>query len=100
MSYFITSPNTAYRTSSNKVDSLSKALLDREERLAADLLLRFKNLVALATSPVEEGASMETAAAQALQMEVESAALVCESFVQAGEFAMRMGEESWEALEI
>ncbi|KAL3425010.1 hypothetical protein PVAG01_04291 [Phlyctema vagabunda] len=52
------------------------SLIDREERLVADLLTRFKNLVSLATAPVEAGATKEVAASQTQQMEVESAALV------------------------
>ncbi|RKF58118.1 hypothetical protein OnM2_069014 [Erysiphe neolycopersici] len=48
----------------------------RKERLVAELLTRFKNLITLACSPTEKGASKEVAAAQAFQMEVESTALL------------------------
>jgi len=49
---------------------------DREGQAVAELLTRFRNLVYLAASPVEEGATKEVAASQAFQMEVESSALV------------------------
>lgn len=55
---------------------LSNPPIDREERTVAELLTRFKNLVTLACSPREMGAIKEVAAAQALQIEVESTALV------------------------
>lgn len=51
-------------------------LIDRKERMVAELLTRFKNLISLAGSPVEKNATKEVAAAQALQMEVETTALV------------------------
>lgn len=54
----------------------SNTYSDREERAVAALLTRFKALVTLAAEPVREGATKEVAAAQALQMEVESSALV------------------------
>jgi hypothetical protein len=60
-------------TRDHKTDSLR----DREERVVAALLTRFKNLVSLAAMPTEDGATKEVAATQAFQMEVESAALVC-----------------------
>jgi hypothetical protein len=55
---------------------LTNTLEDREERAVASLLTRFKNLVSLAASPVEDGATKEVAAAQTFQMEIESTALV------------------------
>ncbi len=57
-------------------DPDSNDLLDREERAVAALLTRFKALVTLAAEPIQDGATKEMAAAQALQMEVESSALV------------------------
>ncbi|RKF75707.1 hypothetical protein GcM1_232069 [Golovinomyces cichoracearum] len=59
----------------------TKILIDRKERLVAELLTRFKNLVTLACSPREGGAGKEVAAAQAFHMEVESTALVWENRV-------------------
>lgn len=47
----------------------------------AAMLTRFKNLVKLAAAPVDEGAAREVAAAQAFALEVESAGLVCRSFL-------------------
>ncbi len=63
----------APQTTANTAPSLK----DRKERAVAELLTRFKNLVTLAAMPNEEGATKEVAAGQVLQMEVESAALVC-----------------------
>ncbi|TQS35002.1 hypothetical protein Golomagni_04591 [Golovinomyces magnicellulatus] len=57
----------------------TRILIDRKERLVAELLTRFKNLVILACSPSEGGAGKEVAAAQAFHMEVESTALVWEN---------------------
>lgn len=57
-------------------NSCAKIYSDRKERAVADLLTRFKNLVSLAASPVEDGATKEVAAAQGFVMEVESTALV------------------------
>lgn len=57
--------------------TLTRNLIDREERAVASLLTRFKNLVALSVSPIAEHATKELAASQTFQMEVESAALVC-----------------------
>jgi uncharacterized protein YutE (UPF0331/DUF86 family) len=54
----------------------AERIIDREERAVAALLTRFRNLVALAAQPVDDGATKEVAAAQAFQMEVESSALV------------------------
>lgn len=54
----------------------ARILIDRKERLVAELLTRFKNLVTLACSPREGGAGKEVAAAQAFHMEVESTALI------------------------
>jgi hypothetical protein len=53
--------------------------LDREQRSVAALLTRFKYLVDLAATPVEDGATKEVAAANAFRMEVESSALVFSS---------------------
>jgi hypothetical protein len=50
---------------------------DRQQRGTAALLTRFKYLVDLAATPVEDGATKEVAAANAFRMEVESSALVC-----------------------
>jgi len=53
----------------------SDALLDREQSLIDALLVRFKNIVELA--PLPNGVvTKEVAAAQAFQMEVETAALI------------------------
>ncbi|KUJ07084.1 uncharacterized protein LY89DRAFT_691891 [Mollisia scopiformis] len=54
----------------------TSGLIDRENATIAELLTRFLNLVKLAASPVEEGATKEVAAAQAFEMECESSALV------------------------
>ena len=50
---------------------------DRQERAVAALLTRFNNLVLLAAQPVDDGATLETAAAHAYQMEVETNGLAC-----------------------
>lgn len=57
-------------------ETYSKPLLDREGRAIAELLTRFKNLIQLAAMP-KDGAILEQAAAQSLQIETESQALVC-----------------------
>ncbi|KAE9367853.1 hypothetical protein N431DRAFT_429167 [Stipitochalara longipes BDJ] len=54
----------------------SSGLIDRQQRAVAALLTRFKYLVDLAATPVEDGATKEVAAANAFRMEVESSALV------------------------
>ncbi|KAF7944308.1 hypothetical protein EAE96_010706 [Botrytis aclada] len=51
------------------------ALIDRQERAIAALLIRFQNLVKLASLPTEDAFTKETAAAEGLRMEVESNAL-------------------------
>ncbi|TGO50298.1 hypothetical protein BOTNAR_0397g00050 [Botryotinia narcissicola] len=51
------------------------ALIDRQERAIAALLIRFQNLVKLAALPTEDAFTKETAAAEGLRMEVESNAL-------------------------
>ncbi|KAN0095309.1 Mediator complex, subunit Med22 [Hyaloscypha variabilis] len=51
-------------------------LIDRQQRGVAALLTRFKYLIDLAATPVEDGATKEVAAANAFRMEVESSALV------------------------
>ncbi|KAI1001898.1 hypothetical protein K3495_g6305 [Podosphaera aphanis] len=56
--------------------STTRNLIDRKERGVAELLTRFNDLVALACAPVEPGATKEVAAAQALQMDVETTALI------------------------
>ncbi len=60
-------------------------LLDREERSVAELLTRFKNLVLLAAQPVQDAATKEVAASQALQMEIETSALVRATFPHIGQ---------------
>ena len=57
-------------------DSKADTPGDREERAIASLLSRFKNLVSLAATKIEDGATKEVAAAHSFQMETESAALV------------------------
>ncbi|CZR67263.1 uncharacterized protein PAC_17162 [Phialocephala subalpina] len=54
----------------------TSSLIDREGNAIAEMLKRFHNLVRLAATPVEDGATKEVAAAQAFQMNAESAALV------------------------
>lgn len=54
----------------------TKDLLDCQNRLMAELLTRFTNLVKLATAPEEDGATLEAQAALSLQMDVETTALV------------------------
>ena len=55
----------------------AETIQDRQQRGVAALLTRFKYLIDLAATPVEDGATKEVAAANALRMEVESSALVC-----------------------
>ena len=62
----------------NSKSPLAKELLDRKDRYVTDLIKRFSLLAAITAAPIEEGATKERAAAQALQMEVETAALVRE----------------------
>jgi hypothetical protein len=52
------------------------SLADRKGTYMANMLTHFKNLVELAATPAGDGDSKEVAAAHALQMEVESTALV------------------------
>lgn len=54
----------------------TKAFIDREQIYVAALLTRFKALVVLAAQPPGDGATKELAASHALQMEVETNALV------------------------
>ncbi|KAF8848630.1 hypothetical protein BDZ45DRAFT_681111 [Acephala macrosclerotiorum] len=54
----------------------TNTLRDREGNAVAEMLKRFHNLVTLAATPVEDGATKEVAAAQAFQMNAESDALV------------------------
>jgi hypothetical protein len=65
--------------------SIADTLLDREERSVAELLTRFKNLVLLAAQPVQDVATKEVAASQALQMEIETSALVRTGFSHTGQ---------------
>ena len=51
-------------------------LKDRQNRLMAELVSRFSNLVKLATAPEEDGATLESQASLSLQMNVETTALV------------------------
>jgi len=55
----------------------AETIQDRQQRGVAALLTRFKYLIDLAATPVEDGATKEVAAANAFRMEVESSALVC-----------------------
>jgi len=66
----------------------TSSLVDREERAIAALLTRFKNLISLAAEPAEDGATLEVAAAQSFQMEVETNAMV-----QAVEDLLRLTRE-------
>lgn len=70
------SPNKTFQNSYEETRPNRKALLDRLERYIAALVTRFKNLVTLAAMPAGEDATKEIAAAHALQMEVETKALV------------------------
>lgn len=54
----------------------SDTLLDRKSVNVAGMLTHFKSLIMLATTPAGDGESKEVAAAHALQMEVETNALV------------------------
>jgi len=54
----------------------SDTIADKKEKYIAAMLTNFKNLVELAAGPAGDGDSKEIAAAHALQMEVESNALV------------------------
>jgi len=55
----------------------TSGLIDREQKAVADLLTRFKNIVSLAAVPEgPEGESLEVAAVQSVQMEVETAAMI------------------------
>jgi hypothetical protein len=54
----------------------AKTLIDRQNRLIAAMLTRFNQLIKLATSPEEEGATLENQASLSLQIEVEFQALV------------------------
>lgn len=56
--------------------SFTDSVKEREEKTVAELLTHFKNLMDLAARPIEEGATTELAAAQAVEMENESSALV------------------------
>ncbi|KAH8805616.1 mediator complex, subunit Med22 [Xylogone sp. PMI_703] len=64
------------------------SLVDREERAIAELLTRFKNLISLVAEPAQDGATLEVAASQSFQMEVETNALV-----QASEDLLRLTRE-------
>jgi hypothetical protein len=57
-------------------DAEADTIQDRQQRAVAQLLSRFKNLVDIAATPAEDGATKEIAAANAFCMEVESSALV------------------------
>jgi hypothetical protein len=69
--------NTINLASSEDIESDSDSPKDRQERAVAALLTRFNNLVLLAAQPVDYGATLETAAAHAYQMEVETNGLAC-----------------------
>lgn len=59
------------------VSDVTDSFRDREQKAIADLLSRFKNIVSLIAIPEGEGAeSLELAAAQSFQVEVETASLV------------------------
>lgn len=72
-----TSPSQEKTTDKEPKKPEAESLLDREQRSVAALVTRFKSLVDLAATPVQDGATKEVAAANAFQMEVESSALVC-----------------------
>jgi hypothetical protein len=64
--------------------STANSLKDRQNRLMAELLTRFTNLVKLATAPEEDGAALESQASLSLQMEVETTALVITLYYERG----------------
>ncbi|KAH8595015.1 mediator complex, subunit Med22 [Bisporella sp. PMI_857] len=54
----------------------SASLLDRKDKNVAALMTHFKELINLASMPTEDSSPMETAAAQALKMEMHTNGLV------------------------
>ena len=62
----------------------ANSLKDRQNRLMAELLTRFTNLVKLATASEEDGAILESQASLSLQMEVETTALVITLYCERG----------------
>jgi len=60
-----------------KFRDFTNSLIYREQKAVADLLTRFKNIVSLAALPEgPDGESLEVAAGQSVQMEVETAAMI------------------------
>lgn len=79
-------PPTALRSSaSSRTGPSTNELMEREQGIVDAMLLRFKNIIELATTNKGDVTS-EVAAAQAFQTNVETQALVCQpSFDSSGE---------------